>query len=379
MTSVFGSAEKPRRLQVFLTISLLISIVALGSFAALAWGPISIPLEVKDPLEILDYPSGFSLYPGETANFEITVQNHASVTYFVEFDFRLNDTEYQAEYVTFSNYNYSVVAGTQKLSAWLTIAPTAPPANLMLTIDRKTDTPTPTTSSNLSPSSTLLGAGARWAAREGKSALYVNWYDNWLNHSTTDGANWEWGSVSNMAEFRSSVEAALEEYGFSVTFTGDIPLNLENYDLVVLFAYYAIEPRHASVIGEYIKNGGAVVLLAGTPCYFQTYSKSMSPFPYAGLPPDFSSIPWLGARSYRNGGGTATLMFDYPLGTELTKKDVIAVAGLGNGALTYLDDDAQAIAVWNQPLHSWVTESLVFAFTHEYGAGRLYYQSTIDI
>lgn len=174
---------------------------------------------------------------------------------------------------------------------------------------------------------------------------------------------------------RLGIAAALEEYGFQVTFAGDVPSNLGEYDLLVLSAYYAIEPKHNSVIGEYIENGGGVVMLAGTPCYLGVYCKNTSPFPYAAYPPDFSSVPWLGAGSYRNGGGNAMLIYDYPLGTQLRKNDVLLVGSLGCGSLTYLHSDAEAIAIWSQPLQSWVTETLVFAFTHEYGSGRFYYQS----
>lgn len=123
----------------FYTIMLVILLIVVGSFAIFAFQPINIPLEVKEAIEILDYPSsGFSLFAGENITFEITIQNLASVTHFVEFDFQLNDTEYQAKYVRFSNYNYSVPTGTQTLSAWVKIAQTAPPANLMLTTNRKT-------------------------------------------------------------------------------------------------------------------------------------------------------------------------------------------------------------------------------------------------
>ena len=57
--------------------------------------PVDVPVEVKEPLEILDYPTGLSLYPGETVNFNFTVENSASVNYFQEFDFLVNDTSYK--------------------------------------------------------------------------------------------------------------------------------------------------------------------------------------------------------------------------------------------------------------------------------------------
>ena len=111
MKLVVKSDSEHRKLRGFLSIFLLISVIALGNFAA-AFESITIPLEVKEPLEILDYPSGFSLYPGENVTFQITVENHASVTYFVEFDFLSNDTNYQERYVTFSEYNYTIAPGT---------------------------------------------------------------------------------------------------------------------------------------------------------------------------------------------------------------------------------------------------------------------------
>jgi hypothetical protein len=288
---VTESVKKPRRLRVFLIISLLISVIALGSFAACALESISIPLEVKEPLEILDYPSGFSHYSGETANFEITVGNHASVTYFVEFEFLLNDTDYQAKYVTFSDYNYSIVPGTQNLSAWLTIAPTAPPANLVITVNRKTDTSSPSLTSSpapvfddsLTPSLQLLGGGARWASSEGKSALYINHKDNWEAHHLTDGVDWgPWFSEETMDKWRTAVAATLEQAGFEVTFKGDVPADLSEYDLVVFEALWAVEPQHASLVRNYLFNGGGVVIWGGVPCYFSAYCKDRWPYLVGG-------------------------------------------------------------------------------------------------
>jgi hypothetical protein len=134
---VSESVKRWRRLRIFLITILLTSTVTLGGFVAYAFQSVSIPLEVKEPLEIQEYPYGFSIYPGETVTFDFTVENLASVTYFAEFDFLLNDTDYQTEYVTFSNHNYNIPPGTQKLSAWLTITLTAPPANLIITINKK--------------------------------------------------------------------------------------------------------------------------------------------------------------------------------------------------------------------------------------------------
>jgi len=380
---MFESVRKRSALRVFLIIALLLSALIVAGFAAYALQSVSIPLEVKEPLEIIDYPSGLSLYPGENVTFEITVQNLASVTYFVEFDFRLNDTEYQARYVTFSSYNYSILPGTQKLTAWLTIASTAPPADLILTIDRKTDAQSPFPSPTPSPtpfpttsfaSLTLLGGGARWAARNGTSALYVNWKDNWAAHHLTDGADWAWFTESGMENWCSSITNALRQFGFEVTLAGDIPDNLDGYDLVVLFAYYAVEPRHEPLIRDYVSNGGSVVIVAATQCYFTVYSKSTSPYSSLsyGFGGGFPSIEeWFGCSGYLNAGGSARPAFDNPFGTPLTRSDILFTGVPTHAAVSSLSADTTVIALWSS--------GEVFAFTHEYGSGRVYYQAIVEI
>ena len=381
MMCVSGFVVKPRRLRVFLVISLLISVVALGSFAACAIESVSIPLEVKEPLEILDYPSGFSLYPGETVDFEITVENHASVTYFVEFDFLLNDTDYQARYVTFSEYNYTIAPGTQELSAWLTIAPTAPPANLVITVNRKTDNSSPFAApvfdDSLTPSLQLLGGGARWASPEGKSALYINNKDNWEAHHLTDGVDWgPWFTEEGMDKWRTAIAATLEQAGFEVTFMGDVPADLSGYDVVVFEALWAVEPQHASLVRDYLSNGGGVVIWGGVPCYFSAYCKDRWPYLVGGT--DLSSYQdWFGAGAFLNTCGDATLVVDNPFGTELGINETVYSGAGSEKAVTMLSEDSQVVALWNSG--SLWDSGTVFAFTHEYGEGRVYYQGEIRV
>lgn len=90
---------------------------------------------MKEPIEILYYPSDLSLYSGETKIFNVTVENRASLNYSVLLDFTLSNATYQTSYVTFSNTIYTVVSGTQNLTAWMTITPDAPPINTTLSID----------------------------------------------------------------------------------------------------------------------------------------------------------------------------------------------------------------------------------------------------
>ena len=62
-----------------------------GGYSALQAEPV--PLEVKEPLEILPYDSELSLYPGETLQFTVAVENHASVNYNASLLFNLNIKE----------------------------------------------------------------------------------------------------------------------------------------------------------------------------------------------------------------------------------------------------------------------------------------------
>ena len=218
----------------------------------------------------------------------------------------------------------------------------------------------------MSPSLELFGAGARWAARNGTSALYVNWKDNWNAHHSTDGGNWVWFGESAMDNWRSSITNSLQQSGFQVTHAGDIPESLDNYDLVVLSAYYAVEPRHEPLIRDYILNGGSVIMWAGTPCYLTAYYKTLS------TNTDLSSIEeWFGSNNYINAGGSVTPAFDNPLGTALQKNEVLFNSARPTYAgVTSTVVGTEAIAFWSS--------GATFAFTYEYGAGRVYYQAFTD-
>jgi hypothetical protein len=95
----------------------------------------NISLQVNEPITLVNYPSQFSLYPGEVANFNVTVMNHASVNYSTILSFGLNDSAYQASYVSFSDTVYNVSPGQQTLVAWLKVANDAPQANLLVSVD----------------------------------------------------------------------------------------------------------------------------------------------------------------------------------------------------------------------------------------------------
>jgi len=166
-----------------------------------------------------------------------------------------------------------------------------------------------------------------------------------------------------------------------VTLAGDIPDNLDDYDLVVLFAYYAIEPRHEPLIREYVSNGGSVVILAGAQCYFTQYSKQLSTYNTA--------MPiWFGCSSYLNAGGSASSAIDNPFGTSFSNGTVIFTGvpgGFSYAGVYSLNANATAIAFWDSGMEYWDSgiafrgPRAVFAFTHEYGHGRVYYQAIVEV
>ena len=353
----------------------MISIISISGIVVYAMQPVSIPLEVKEPLTILDYPTGFSLYSGETITFEFTIENLASVTIFQEFDFQLNDTDYQSMYVKFSDHNYSILPGINKLQAWLTIIPNAPPANFIITINKKATTPIPTLSPTPNPSlnsnSTLtatlelLAGGTRWAAQEGNTALYISWKANYENHHTTDGANWQYPSEFYMNNWETSVITSLEKANFELTIAGDLPDDLFEYDVLVIYCFFALEPKHEPQLRDYILNGGSVVLVAATPAYLASYSKGLD------CTNDLAAIEdWFGASRYVNGGGPIKVVVDNPVGTSFVTNEFVFFTNNGPcsaSAVGSLSSDSEVIAVYES--------GGVVAFAHEFGAGRVYYQS----
>jgi hypothetical protein len=214
----------------------------------------------------------------------------------------------------------------------------------------------------------LLGGASKWAAGSGTTALYVDWKDNWLAHHETDGADWgPWSKEADMDNLRFSVGEALTDYGLKVVYAGDIPENLTGYDLLVIDAYWAVEPKHEPLIRDFVQNGGGVVLLAGVPSYLIAYCKDYWPYRFGGS--DLSTIQeWFGASYYVNTGGFANVTVNSPFGLPLVKGDTL-VEGVGYScaSVVWLSNDSQAVAEWGT--------GETFAFSHQYGSGRVYYQA----
>jgi len=116
-------------------IGVLAIVLAASVVGAYVWQTIIVPVEVKEPLEILSYPSTLDLYAGETEEFNVTIQNHANVNYTVFLSLSLDNITYQNQYVSFSHKIYKVVSGIQKLAVWLKVESNAPPVQASLTIN----------------------------------------------------------------------------------------------------------------------------------------------------------------------------------------------------------------------------------------------------
>jgi hypothetical protein len=103
-------------------IAVLLIVVACGvSIAVYSWQTLTIPIEIKEPIEVLSYPSQLSLYPGETQYFNVTIKNQASVKYSVALVIHLGNATYESKYVTFDNEIYTVSLGQQNLTTWLKV------------------------------------------------------------------------------------------------------------------------------------------------------------------------------------------------------------------------------------------------------------------
>lgn len=222
------------------------------------------------------------------------------------------------------------------------------------------------------PSSmTLLAGGARWAAQNGNSTLFINWFDNYAVHGKTDGTNWgPWPTENDMENWTVSIAYMLNTTGLNVQFAGDMPESLAGYDLLVIHAYWAVEPRHVTMVRDFVANGGGFVLLSGVPEFFRCYCKDW--WTYL-CPTDDASVnmrEYFGCDgNYVNTGGYANVTVDNPFNSPLLTGDtLIEGAGSSNAAILDPHEGSQTIATWER--------GCAFAYTYEYGLGRVYYQAT---
>ncbi len=158
-----------------------------GSLGYYVWKTLTVQVEVKEPIEVLQYPSSLSLYPGETREFNVTVGNHALINYSVVLDFQLGNTTYQDAYTTFSNEIYAVVSGQQNLTAWIQVRADAPAMNTTLSISF---------ARGIYPS----GLVGYWRFDEGNGAIASDSSGN-NNNGTLNGPKWVNGKYGKALNF----------------------------------------------------------------------------------------------------------------------------------------------------------------------------------
>ncbi|KON31879.1 MAG: hypothetical protein AC479_08190 [miscellaneous Crenarchaeota group-6 archaeon AD8-1] len=248
--------------------------------------------------------------------------------------------------------------------------PTPTPSPTPITPPGPSPTPTPIIT-DLTPPLELFAGAATWATPQGKTCLYISWKANYETYHQTDGATWEYFPVSYMDYWQTSILSALQQAELEVTIKGDIPQDLSKYNLVVIFAYYAVEPHHSQQIKEYVAQGGSVILLSGVPCYFEENIKTLHPDPF-NLVFDLDSISdWFGASKFMNSvNDIAKVVYSYPFDTSILSTDVLYYGTSGSAAVGSFVSDVDLIAYWDS--------GNFFAFAHEYGLGKVYYQSQID-
>jgi len=172
-----------------------------------------------------------------------------------------------------------------------------------------------------------------------------------------------------MDTWKAETTQVLQQDGFAITYAGDMPENLTGYNLVVIEAFYAIEPRHNALVRDFVANGGGVVMLGCTPCFFSAYCKDRWPYRFGGT--DLTSLEdWFGYQNYVNVGGSAFAVSDNLLGTSILSSDkLFYTSGISAASLSGPANNTQIIAQYNV--------GTPFAFTHEFGAGRVYWQGHI--
>jgi hypothetical protein len=222
----------------------------------------------------------------------------------------------------------------------------------------------PASSSTASPYEALLGAGASWAANGGKTAAYVDQYDNLLAYPNPYISMAGSGADLYLA-LKNEIVSVLEGEGLTVDTFATLPENLTQYSVVCLEAYFALTPADEPAISSYISSGGGVVMLSGSICYLAYDCQNLNPGQ------DLSSVAdWFGASYFINTGGNAYVSAQNPLGTSLTSGEQL-LAGVGDSNI-----GMQSMSAGSQVLATW-SDGSTFAFTNEFGRGRVYWQATV--
>jgi regulation of enolase protein 1 (concanavalin A-like superfamily) len=123
-----------RIIPIWLVAVLLLSLIGSTVIGYVAWTTLTIPVEVEEPIKILNYPSKLNLFPGDTKQFTISMKNQADNEYVVFLEFSLDNSDYQSNYVTFSSDYYTILPGQNDIIAWFSVKENAPSMNATLSV-----------------------------------------------------------------------------------------------------------------------------------------------------------------------------------------------------------------------------------------------------
>ena len=156
----------------------------------------------------------------------------------------------------------------------------------------------------------------------------------------------------------SGFDYLLTKSGFNVTISDNIPNQsiLARYNIVIVNSYTACNSTTADYLGEYLFNGGGVVLISGTPYYF-------------GLQ---NIRNWFGASYYVNSGGKAYYYGKHvPFNVFLADGSLLTdhTGSESDAAVTGVLDTTHILGKWE--------DGSVICFWNTYGAGRLFYHGSM--
>ncbi|HEY7506143.1 MAG TPA: hypothetical protein VH621_00930, partial [Nitrososphaera sp.] len=151
------------------------------------------------------------------------------------------------------------------------------------------------------------------------------------------------------------VTEILNDHGYLVMQDTQLPSDLSIYNVVIATAI----PDNFEEIRSYVQGGGGYVYLAS-----------------AAAPADLdANYLWIGARSLglSGAGESVAVSMDNPLATNLQEGDVLKQQAPEQSGAVWVDDlEAGASMLANY------SSGKAFAYTYQYGQGKIYFQSDAD-
>lgn len=160
---------------------------------------------------------------------------------------------------------------------------------------------------------------------------------------------------------RQFIEDLFAFFHIAVNFNFDID-SIDNYQFVVLADDGNAVPANADRFGQYVHNGGNLLLCGGAP-YYLAGGTSLSPI-----------ADWFGADSYLNGDGICLVTNATYVDHGFQIGDTVFVERyVSKGAVSSLRPGAVAIAEWRES--SWGTNGWCALMVNTYASGKILYYS----